>query len=91
MGFWIPWSVDLVVALIFLYFFFVGLADGSVSSFNIALWLSILIGLAGVLGGSLVLRAKARSNLAIALVSIVAGPSVLIGVFFLALLAIPAH
>ena len=89
--FWLPWGVDVVVALIFVYFFFVGLGDGSVSSFNIVLWLLILCVSAAVVGGSLALRASGRIVLAIALVTIVAVPSVLIGLFFLALLATPAH
>jgi len=54
--FWIPWSIDLVVAVIAVYFFFVGLADGSVSSFNMGLWLVILSALGGIVGGSLALR-----------------------------------
>ena len=89
--FWLPWGVDVVVALIFVYFFFVGLGDGSVSSFNIVLWLLILCVSAAVVGGSLALRASGRTVLAIALVTIIAVPSVLIGLFFLALLATPAH
>ena len=89
--FWLPWSVDVVVALIFVYFFFVGLGDGSVSSFNIVLWLLILCVSAAVVGGSLALRASGRTVLAIALVTFVAVPSVLIGLLFLALLATPAH
>ena len=89
--FWLPWGVDVVVALVFVYFFFVGLGDGSVSSFNIVLWLLILCVSAAVVGGSLALRASGRTVLAIALVTIIAVPSVLIGLFFLALLATPAH
>jgi uncharacterized membrane protein len=89
--FWIPWGIDVIVALIFVYFFFVGLGDGSVSSFNIVLWLMILVGLAIVLGGSLALRAAARTRLATALVTALAVPSVLIGLLFLALLFAPMH
>ncbi len=33
--FWILWGIDAIVALIAVYFFIVGLSDGSVSSFNI--------------------------------------------------------
>ena len=89
--FWLPWGIDVVVALVFVYFFIVGLGDGSVSSFNIVLWLVILCVAAAVVGGSLALRASGRAVLAIALVTIVAVPSVLIGLLFLALLAAPAH
>jgi ABC-type tungstate transport system substrate-binding protein len=89
--FWPPWGIDVIVALMFVYFFFVGLGDGSVSSFNIVLWLIILCVSAAIVGGSLALRARGRTVLAIALVTIIAVPSVLIGLFFLALLATPAH
>ena len=91
MTFWIPWGVDFVVALIFVYFFFIGLADGSVRSFNIGVWLVILFGLAGVVGGSLILRATARIRPATLLVSILAVPSVLIGLVYLVLLNVPAR
>ena len=91
MTFWIPWGVDFVVALICVYFFFIGLADGSVRSFNIGLWLVILFALAGVVGGSLVLRATARIGLATVLVTILAVPSALIGLFYLVLLVVPAR
>ena len=89
--FWIPWGIDVIVALIFVYFFFVGLGDGSVSSFNILLWLVILVGLAIILGGGLALRATARTGLAAALVTALAVPSVLIGLLSLALLFAPMH
>ena len=46
MKFWIAWAIDAVVAAIAVCFFLVGLADGSVSSFNIALWACILLVLA---------------------------------------------
>ena len=89
--FWIPWGIDLIVALIFAYFFFVGLADGSVDSFNIVLWIVILLVLAGVLAGGLALRAYARTGLATIVMTVFAIPSVLIGLLFLALLFAPAH
>jgi hypothetical protein len=84
--FWIPWAIDAVIALIALYFFFIGLADGSVSSFNIGLWLLILLGLAIVVGGSLWLRSAGRSGLAMVLLLILAVPGVLVGLFFAVLL-----
>lgn len=91
MKFWIPWGIDLVVALIAIGFFFVGLADGSVSSFNIGLWMLILAVIAAVVGGSLALRAAGRTGLAMGLATLFAVPSVLIGLFFLVLIAVPAR
>lgn len=86
MRFWIPWAIDAVIALIALYFFFIGLADGSVSSFNIGLWLLVLLGLAIVVGGGLWLRSAGRSGLAMVLLLILAVPGVLVGLFFVVLL-----
>jgi hypothetical protein len=82
----IVWGFDALIAAIFVFFFFWGLADGTVSSFNIVLWLAILAGLAGVLGGSLWLRKKGRTREAAALLLILAIPGVLGLVFFLALI-----
>ena len=48
MAFWILWGIDAVVAAIFVLFFLIGIGDGTVSSFNIALWAGTLIALAGV-------------------------------------------
>jgi ABC-type microcin C transport system permease subunit YejB len=48
----ILWGIDLLVALIALAFFAIGIADGTVSSFNIALWLAILAGISAVVFGA---------------------------------------
>ncbi len=82
----ILWGFDAVVAAIFVFFFAVGLADGSVSSFNIGLWALILGALAVVLGGARALRASARDKLAIALLCVVAVPGALTGLFYLLIL-----
>src|SRR5215470_13478880 len=89
--FWIAWGINLVAALILVYFFFVGLADGSVSSFNIALWLLILGVAAVVVGASLALRAASRIGLATMLVMAAAVPCTLLGLFFLVLILVPAR
>ena len=57
--FWLPWAVDAVIAAVAVFFFFVGLADGSVSSFNIVLWMVLLLAVAVVVGGSLSLGRSA--------------------------------
>jgi len=89
--FWIPWGIDVVIALVLVFFFFVGLADGSVSSFNMGLWLLALAALAGVVGGSLALRGAARPAVATALVMILAIPGVLVGFLFLAMIVVPVR
>jgi vacuolar-type H+-ATPase subunit I/STV1 len=83
--FWFPCAVDVVIAIIVLYFFLVGLADGSVSSFNIGLWLLILLGLGSILGGSLWLKTAGHPALAMVLLLILAIPGLLYGLFLLAL------
>ena len=83
MKFWILWAIDALVALGFVYFFLIGLADGSVSSFNIVLWLSILGALAGILGGALWLRSAGHVWPAIGVLLILAIPAVLALIFFL--------
>jgi hypothetical protein len=77
------WGIDAIVAAIALYFFFIGLADGSVSSFNIGLWFVILLALAGVLGGGFALHRSGRQPIALALVSLLAVPAILAGLFLL--------
>ncbi len=42
------WGIDLLVALVAFAFFAIGIADGTVSSFSIALWLAILAGISAV-------------------------------------------
>ncbi|MFC0186576.1 hypothetical protein SAMN04515674_106202 [Pseudarcicella hirudinis] len=84
--FWILWGIDAILSLIFYYFFLIGLADGSVSSFNIGLWLAIIAITGGLLYGSLLLKKNNRLRLAQGLLLIFAIPGVLSGVFFLLLI-----
>jgi hypothetical protein len=83
MAFWIAWGIDALIALVFVYFFFVGLADGSVSSFNIGLWSAILLGLGALVGGGLALRASGRARLATALLLVLAVPGALAALLLL--------
>ena len=80
------WWFDALIAAIFVFFFFWGLADGTVSSFNIVLWLAILAGLAGVPAGSRRLKAKGHAGPALGLVLILEIPGMLGVLFFLAVL-----
>ena len=86
MKFWIPWAIDAVIAAIAVFFFLWGLADGSVSSFNIGLWTLLLGGLAALVAGSLWLKSTGKRGIAIGLLWIVAAPGVLVGAFFLILI-----
>jgi hypothetical protein len=49
-------GIDFIGAAIVLYFFAIGLGDGSVSSFNILLWMAILGIIAGIIGGGMLLN-----------------------------------
>jgi hypothetical protein len=79
--FWIFWGIDAFVASILVYFFFVGLGDGSISSDNIVLWLVILLGLAAVLLGSYWLFVHQYTIAAKLLLSLVAVPGLLYALF----------
>ena len=81
--FWILWGIDALIALIALYFFFIGLVDGSVSSFNIGIWGLLLIGLAVIVFGSLWLKSVNQLGLAKGLLSILAIPGILYALFIL--------
>ena len=75
----IVWAIDIMVALILFAFFFIGIADGSVSSFNIVLWLAILAGLTALVLGVNALALKGRRALATLLAAVPAVPAVLYG------------
>ncbi len=62
MKFWVLWGFDAIASLVILYFFVAGLADGSVSSFNMGLWLGIVVVVCAVMVGSLALRSSGRSG-----------------------------
>ena len=76
-------GIDLLVALGIAYFFVIGLADGSVSSFNMSLWLGLLAAVATAVGGGRLLNANGRRGAAVAVLSILAVPGVLYGLFVL--------
>lgn len=86
MKFWVPWGIDAAIASIAVYFFFVGLADGSVSSFNFGLWAGLLAILAAIVGGSLWLKGKGRLGSAVALLWLLAAPGVLAALLVVAVL-----
>ena len=83
MKFWIPWGFAAIVTGVAVYFFLVGLADGSVSSFNTGLWTAILLGTMGITIGSLLLKKSGRPGLGALLALVLALPGVLAGLFFL--------
>ncbi len=80
--------VDALVLLVLSYFFLIGLDDGTVSSFNIALWLPLICIPAAVLGGGLHLKATGRPRAATGLVALLAAPGVLLGGWMLLLVVL---
>jgi hypothetical protein len=83
MLFRILFGIDALAAAVVVGFFFIGLADGSVSSFNMGLWVAILAGVAAILGGGYALHATGRTRLANLLLLVLAIPAVLYGLFIL--------
>jgi hypothetical protein len=78
-----PWLYRTVLALaaataaVIVAFFGIGLADGSVSSFNIALWLAILVGVGAILLGGCSLHARGHRKSALVLLAVLAVPGTL--------------
>lgn len=85
-SFWLLWGFDVLIALVVLYFFVIGLADGSISAFNIGLWLLILLAVGSVVLGSLWLHSAGHSGVAKGVMLILAVPGLLFLLFFLSVL-----
>lgn len=84
----ILWAFDAIITLIVLYFFVVGLGDGSISSFNITLWMLILAVVGGVMLGSMTLKARNHTAAAIVVLCILAAPGLLYALFLIALMGV---
>ncbi len=76
-------AIDAIVAAIVVYFFVVGLGDGSISEFNIQLWVVILLALAAIIGGGVLLDGKGYRKAANGVLLVLATPGVLYGLFLL--------
>lgn len=87
MFFWIVWGIGAAVGLVALYIFVSGLGNGTVSSFNLGLWLVLLLLVVGVLAGSQWARLAGHGGLAVAIALILAVPAVLYLLFFLLVVA----
>jgi hypothetical protein len=81
-------GVDGLIAAILVFFFLWGLADGTVSSFNIGLWLSSLFGVAVILVGGIALSSYGQRAVGSAVLAILAFPGLLYGLLLLALIAL---
>jgi hypothetical protein len=75
-----------LTSLVVLAFFVLGVGDGSVSSFNLLLWLAILGGAAASLWVGHALYARSRFALSMAVLALTAVPGILALFFVLFLL-----
>lgn len=78
---------DALIALVVFAFFFVGLGDGTVSSFNILIWIAMVGGVLAVVGGGLILAMQGQRGAAIGVLLILAIPGAL-ALFFLLMVLI---
>ena len=74
-------AVDALVALVILFFFVIGIGDGSVSADNGALWFFILAAIVAIIGGGWVLHKNGQRGAAIALLLVLAIPGALYALF----------
>ncbi len=79
-------AFDALVAAGILFFFFLGVSDGTVSSFNIGIWLALLAGTALSLVGGILAHRRGNRVLAILLLLILALPGLAFALFALTLL-----
>ncbi len=77
---------DAAAALIAFWFFFVGLGDGSISSFNMTLWIALLTTVTAITLGGYGLHAKGQRAAAVSVLAILAVPALLAALFFVAVM-----
>lgn len=82
----ILWAIDVLEALVVVYFFIVGVSDGSISSRNFGLWFVLLTLTVGILPLSLWLKAHAHAVMAKVILCIPAIPAFLYFLFVLIML-----
>jgi hypothetical protein len=81
--FWVCWSIDALICLVIGVFFVLGGLGGSISSFNIGIWIAIGFALLAILGGGLWLKALGFPVFATALLLLLVIPGLLSGLFIL--------
>jgi len=84
--FWIFWIFNALMSLIPIYFFFLGLSDGTIDANNIGIWMIILLVIAGILGGTYWLKSKQQVMAAKVLLIITSIPSLLAILYFVIIL-----
>lgn len=83
MLFWILWSIDAIASLVIIYFFMIGLADGSISAQNIFLWMMLLAAVGIITGGSYWLHIHQHPRAARLVAALLALPAAIYFLFIL--------
>jgi len=83
-SFWILWIFNAVMSLVPIYFFMLGLSDGSVDADNMGIWMILLAVVALVLGGTYWLKTRNQMMAAKVVLIIAAIPSI-IAIIFMAI------
>ncbi|WP_137176613.1 osmoprotectant transporter permease [Roseomonas sp. AR75] len=86
MAYRIMLGIALLTLGVLLFFFLWGVSDGTVSDFNILIWLVTLAVPAAAVAGGVAMRRQGHGAAAIALLGVVAVPAVLLALFFLLLI-----
>ncbi len=81
--FWILWVIDAIATAVILYFFVIGLGDGSISSTNAGMWAVLVLLPITLLVGSYILKIRNKLTAAKWLLSILVIPALLYFLFFL--------
>jgi hypothetical protein len=82
----IVWTIAVIVALVAVFFFVWGVQDGSVSSFNIVLWIGFLTALGAIVFGSRAMHRKGHRALGTLIAALPAVPALLYGVVILVMM-----
>jgi len=89
--FWTIWVIDALAAVVLLFFFFLGLVDGSVSYYNSKEWFLILAAVGGILSGSIYFIRQEKKRIAYLLITLLAIPAIMMGIFLLILVIADPH
>jgi hypothetical protein len=81
-------GIDGLITAVVLFFFFWGLADGTISAFNIGIWMAMLAGVVALFGGGIALRTYGRRVLANTMLGVLAAPGLLVAFFFFLLIVL---
>lgn len=85
------WIFNAVMSLIPVIYFFIGLADGSVSDSNMGMWMIILLLVAGILYGSLWLKNKGKLRQAKILLIVAGAPyALMILLYLITIMMVPS-